>query len=536
MNRDRLWAKSWDEAHDGPPPSHVFLPGHLEDVYYAATRVLNSTGDDQLGAVGLDPEAWRDRFRRIVLLAAAVHDLGKTNDHFQEMIIRTRNVYLNPQGLRHEWCTLLILQHLREWLLPAVQGSNEDFAVAEWAVAGHHLQEPPWELTGGEGTELTLLLSHVDFRRCLSWISSVFTLTAPPPTLGDTVIPLCGSAHARVPLKKWCKLGQRQFDQLQADNRRLVAAVKTCLVAADVAGSALPKVMPDDQQRWDWITKSFATRPQPGDLQAIVDYRLKGKPPRAFQNQVAQSSAPVTFVKAGCGTGKTLAAYMWAATNHPTRRLYFCYPTTGTATEGFKDYLFPPEAELHDDDPNAERVRRVGARLFHSRRDIDFEIILTTGKDVAREESDVAIRLESLEAWSTPVVSCTVDTVLGLIQNNKRGLFAWPALAQSAFVFDEIHAFDDRLFGALLRFIRDLPRLPVLLMTASLPAAPRGVVAFAVRTAGASMEANPRSRRTGNAAALSQGNPGRQRSFTKDPPALGTGRARCFGYVTPSRA
>ena len=32
--------------------------------------------------------------------------------------------------------------------------------------------------------------------------------------------------------------------------------------------------------------------------------------------------------------------------------------------------------------------------------------------------------------WSTPVVPCTVDTVLGLVQNNKRGLFAWPALAE----------------------------------------------------------------------------------------------------------
>jgi CRISPR-associated endonuclease/helicase Cas3 len=61
--------------------------------------------------------------------------------------------------------------------------------------------------------------------------------------------------------------------------------------------------------------------------------------------------------------------------------------------------------------------------------------------------------------------------VLGLVQNNKRGLFAWPALAQSAFVFDEIHAYDDRLFGALLRFLRDLPGLPALLMTASLPKA-----------------------------------------------------------------
>ncbi len=128
---------------------------------------------------------------------------------------------------------------------------------------------------------------------------------------------------------------------------------------------------------------------------------------------------------------------MWAAKNHPTQRLYFCYPTTGTATEGFKDYL-------HEAD--------VGADLFHSRREVDFEIILNTGRDVQQDEVDASLRIEALDAWSTPIVSCTVDAVLGLVQNNKRGLFAWPALSQSAFVFDEIHAFDDKLFGALLDF------------------------------------------------------------------------------------
>jgi CRISPR-associated endonuclease/helicase Cas3 len=166
-------------------------------------------------------------------------------------------------------------------------------------------------------------------------------------------------------------------------------------------------------------------------------------------------------VKAGCGSGKTVAAYLWAANNHPTRRLYFCYPTTGTATEGFKDYLFEPDNELDG----------LGAKLFHSRRDIDFEIILNTGPDSPSPEAELAARMESLEAWSTPVVACTVDTVLGLVQNNRRGLFAWPALAQAAFVFDEIHSYDDRLFGALLRFLRDLQGMPALLMTASLPRA-----------------------------------------------------------------
>ena len=67
-----------------------------------------------------------------------MHDLGKANDHFQGMIYGTRDVRQNPQGLRHEWVTLLMLEQLREWLLPALGGSIVDFAIVEWAVAGHH--------------------------------------------------------------------------------------------------------------------------------------------------------------------------------------------------------------------------------------------------------------------------------------------------------------------------------------------------------------------------------------------------------------
>jgi CRISPR-associated endonuclease/helicase Cas3 len=231
----------------------------------------------------------------------------------------------------------------------------------------------------------------------------------------------------------------------------------------------------------DGVGSSLANKPNPGDIQGVVENRLKGGTPRKFQEAVAASKAPVTFVKAGCGTGKTLAAYMWAAANYPEQRLYMCYPTTGTATEGFKDYLFEPTGELGD----------IGAKLFHSRRDVDLEIILSTGNDIAAAEFDSSARLESLEAWSTPIVACTVDTVLGLLQNSKRGLFAWPALAQSAFVFDEIHAYDDRLFGTLLRFLRDLPGLPTLLMTASLPKPREEALAAILGAAGRALNQIP---------------------------------------------
>ncbi len=460
MNSDRLWAKRWDQS---PPPPSVLLPGHLRDTLDAARKVLDATGDDQLDALCLAPEDFADRFRRIVLFAAAVHDIGKANDHFQGMITCRRDVRVNPQGLRHEWATLLMLWELQHWLLPAV-GSDLDFNIAQWAIAGHHpapgRASPPRDNPSGSGTEIELLMGQRDFQTALVWLQRCFGLSD-PPICTNIRREFDGSSGVFASISAWSRKNVRTWDGMKLLERRLVAAVKDCLIAADIAGSALPRALPNDPDRWDWITRAFANRPQSGELFSIAQQRLCGKKPRDFQLRVAGSTTRVTYVRAGCGTGKTLAAYLRAAQQHPNRRLYFCYPTTGNATEGFRDYLFD----------ESEFAPLIGAKLFHSRRDIDFEIILNTGADALQAEADEAARLESLEAWSTPVVACTVDTVLGLLQNHKRGLFSWPALAQSAFVFDEVHAYDDRLFGALLRFLADLPGLPVLLMTASLPAA-----------------------------------------------------------------
>lgn len=454
----------------------MLLCQHLKDVHAAAAKVLEATGDDQLRALGLEPKRYRDRLCRCVLLAAAVHDLGKTNDHFQDMICKKRDVRQNPQGVRHEWVSVLMLAQLRNMLLPSVEDSEGDFAVVEWAVAGHHPaqnhESPPRSCPAGAGVEIELLTSHAQFPEIMEWLTSTFAATGELPKFGPGPRPLVNANNVFQELDQWRRTAHARYKALPPEECRFVAAVKSCLIAADVAGSALPWAMPDNADRWRWITDSFAAKPTVDDLQAIIDFRLDGSTPRPFQVAVAESSDPVTFVKAGCGTGKTLAAYMWAHDRCPNRRLYFCYPTTGTATEGFKDYLFPPECGPNTAEESllAKRVREAGAKLFHSRRDVDLEIILDAGDDRPNSEKELAARLESLDAWATPIVACTVDTVLGLVQNNRRGLFAWPALAQSAFVFDEIHAYDDRLFGALLRFLRDLPGLPVLLMTASLPA------------------------------------------------------------------
>ena len=239
---------------------------------------------------------------------------------------------------------------------------------------------------------------------------------------------------------------------LSEEESYILAHAKAVLIASDVAGSALWHEVPNSH---DWITHALSSVLATEEIQRVIDVCLKGDELRSFQRTVAASIHPVTLTIAGCGNGKTLAAYCWAKRNATGRKLFFCYPTTGTASAGFEDYLLA-QTDL-------ERA------LIHGRSAVDMERmeeILRGDDDDLLEENQ---RLESLKAWSQKVVACTVDSVLGLVQNQRRALFSFPALARSAFVFDEIHNYDGKLFGALLTFLSVYADAPVLLMSASIP-------------------------------------------------------------------
>ncbi len=458
MDEKRLWAKSAKRGE--PAHSSMLLKEHLQAVYLAAKVILDQTGDAQLQALGLDLDHYRKRFTSAVLLAAALHDLGKANDHFQGMIRGTRDILQNPQGLRHEWISLILLQECRDWYAAALT-NKDDIHIVEWAIGGHHPSckhpSPPKELvSGGSGTSIKLLNQHEDFRQILCWLKETFQLSEPPRYTSEELL-LIGSDSVFEQLRKWSTLARKKWDTLPDPERKLVAAVKSCVLAADVAGSILSGCEDESSQHRATLTDLFRSLPDENDIQKVVERRLQGQDLRSFQTLVASSETSVTYVKAGCGSGKTLAAYLWAARRYPKRRLYFCYPTTGTATEGFKDYLFEPDSGSES----------IGVRLFHSRSVIDTEMILKASHDL--DQDDPALRNEALDLWGTPIVVCTVDTILGIMQNHRRGLYLWPALAQGVFIFDEIHAYDNAMFGTLLRFLRELSRMPVLLMTASLP-------------------------------------------------------------------
>jgi CRISPR-associated endonuclease/helicase Cas3 len=423
------------------------LRGHTALVLSAAEELLEHRAEASLRAAGLPPELG-GRLRMLVLTGAAVHDLGKCSDHFQAMVRGEREA---PQLLRHEALSLWMCwpgQPLAAWLGAAVEGEG-DLRLALVAAAAHHRKFWSEALAGedsGAGTSIDLLMHHEDFHATLERIAPKLGLPSPPAFSKPLRITVSWRSHPKTQLLAWQEDFERRVPRGSVD-ARLLAVVKALVLAADVAGSALPRA----EEKRGWIGAQLSQRATGEEMSSVVTRRLKGQSPRPFQDAVALSRAPLTLARAGCGSGKTVAAYAWAARQHPGRQLWLTYPTTGTATEGFRDYL-----------PGTE----VSGRLEHSRAEVDLELLNVRREGEGNRGED---RLDSLRAWGMDVLTCTVDTVLGLVQNQRKGLYAWPALCDACVVFDEVHAYDARLFGALLRFLEALPGLPVLLMTASLP-------------------------------------------------------------------
>jgi CRISPR-associated endonuclease/helicase Cas3 len=443
----RLLAKS--STSPRTPRGEETLRGHTAMVVAAAETLLRLRAEASLRAAGLATTG-AERLGRIVRLGAFVHDLGKASDHFQQMIRQRREA---PQLVRHEALSLFLCwpgQPLADWLRAAVN-SDVDYLLALVAAAGHHRKF--WSSAvapdeAGAGSRTTLLVTHPDFASTQELGRKVLDLPAPPVRATDFVVEATRRNHPGRTLDGW----QRDLEQALPPgslDARLLPIAKAMVLDADVAGSALPRA----QARPTWIADQLGQRASRDDLEDLVRRRLGNATLRPFQRAVAASTAPVTLARAGCGTGKTVAAYQWAAAQHPGRQLWVTYPTTGTATEGFRDYVLDAD---------------IVGRLEHSRAAVDLEIFsLDDAPDRARELD----RLDALRAWGADVVTCTVDTVLGLVQNQRRGLYAWAGLCDAAVVFDEVHAYDPPLFGALLRFLEALPGIPSLLMTASLPGA-----------------------------------------------------------------
>jgi len=458
---DILLAKSSLPGHEDWKGTHHLI-GHTAAVVESVTTLVDTLGLCLIEQFGLTCEL--KTLKATARLAAYLHDWGKANDHFQ-MVVRNdlksldqkyrRNPLKQPQMIRHEVASVLLAWEFREWLQ---QCPDADFMVAIAAAGGHHLKlggkqgkdtSELGEVREGTGdTCLYWYIRHPYFRKLIRY--GVRNLELP----NQIKLP-------RAISERW-EIGEIKRDKRQAildefatwkPDITMLAVIKALLITGDVIGSASAQVAIDIHE---WIRKELNETLTEADLQRVIDARRGKHPLRQFQIDLKEKSTRVTMARAGCGTGKTLGAYNWAQRHAIERKLFFCYPTTGTSTEGFLDYV-------------QDEVESV---LLHSRSEVDLELA-KTGEEIDNGDETVnetAQKLDSFKAWGAKVSICTVDTVLGLLQCNRRPMYCFPAIANAAFVFDEVHCYDDALFGALLRFIK-VVKAPILLMSASfLPA------------------------------------------------------------------
>lgn len=543
---EHLPAKSYKRSDfgDAPPPFSL-LTRHSRDVVAACDALATAVGLVALTCADLPDESFAD-FQLSLRANGWAQDLGKANSHFVRMLKKAMegDKSYSPQLVRHETLSGLLLtrEPLREWF-NSIKLPEALRIAALWGAFGHHRKFHVDTKSNPEAESLTAYVTHPDFSVMLAEMGDALNLdkallpdferdltVADEEREGFDIAAEDELANLRRDFKKCAK---RLFADEQS--RRQLALIKGFGIAADVAASAVAEresgksftgkrakhgyeIEPNvrDYSLTTYIENSFTnnkllTSEMLWSLMmnwawersdhSRANHDASAFPPdvepRDFQNEVATidkideaGESKTTYLKlaeAGCGSGKSLAAYMWARAwsekliaenpvNPRPFRLFFLLPTTGTATEQFKDYAL--ESGIDD------------VTLTHSRATIDLDAITETAAQEEAGETEASDpakaaeaalkakqdKIAALELWSTPLVVGTSDTVLGLMANSRRGVCSLPAIMSSAIVFDEIHAFDEQMFGHLLIFLKNFPRLPVLLMTASLPKARRQAI------------------------------------------------------------
>lgn len=409
-------------------------------------------------------QADKKRFLYTLHAALWLHDLGKANDGFQSAVLSG-----GAQTVRHEHLSAMLLCSgpLREWLAAGV-----DAEIVMAAIAGHHLKagEPEFgmPLVDGE-VRVEVPLAHEDVSTLLAGAATAARLPVPPKLasmtlrredLDDLRWKTRETSHA---LKRSVRSDEHRL--------RLRAAVRAALIAADAAGSAMVREGLDIAA---WIGGCFEHNPLAPDEveEKVLRPRINEIMARTGQpfvwHQFQDAAAGLggrALMLSPCGSGKTLAAWRWVqaqAAAGEVARVIFLYPTRGTATEGFRDYVSWAGADT-------------GA-LVHGTADFDLVGMFTNEADPrARQRWEINERLYALSFWPKRIFSATVDQFLGFLRFQYGSLCLLPVLADSVLVIDEVHSFDSSMFTALERFVKFF-NARVLCMTATLPTERRRIL------------------------------------------------------------
>lgn len=451
-----LWAKS---SEDGEGHS---LLAHLLDVGLVAEALVESRAGHDARVVAEELDLSQEEATRLLVVMAAVHDIGKATPCFQAKwpegapaeALRSRRADV-PHGraggiLLREWLALErhVPPKLATSLANAVAIHHGSRLPSDFAAPGTYdprsigEDEPPWclwraallddvaDAFGGLPT-----LTTRKYLRGRSWM-----LLAGLTSVADWI----GSSLAHV--------GRVPDVTAYIEARR-----------AEVRGKLAEIVWPTEAPWWSerpeggfaawFVSENGAFTPRP--LQA------------AFEGLVQGDAEPsLVIVEAPMGEGKTEAAFYGLVQPNAVGGGYIALPTQATS-----DAMH--ERLLRFVDSN--RARRVDVALAHgaSRLRVGLERPHTGTVDVDLESQAVA------DSWFSQgrrelIAELGVGTVdqalLGVLPTRHFFVRQW-ALARKLVVLDEVHAYDAYTGGLVAELVRWLAALgsSVVLMSATLP-------------------------------------------------------------------
>jgi CRISPR-associated endonuclease/helicase Cas3 len=448
--------------------ARLTLLQHLLDTEQAATALFREGtrwGRAYPRFFKLD-EANQRRFLLHLRVAGLFHDIGKANEDFQGAIVAHG---FKAQSLRHEHLSALLLceSSIAQWLATS---PNLDTDVIVAAVLSHHLkaaEDGEWQvLQPKHATPTALFFDDPQVREALARVAD---LAAIPEFSGS----LPSSHYIDV---AWTPAWEALFNRAnrfgsqlrrEAQRLQLTLAVKAGLIVCDSVSSGLWREGEDINAWVDSVPHRAALGQQDVENDVlsprVAELGATWKGWHGFQDG-APSVGRRGLLLAACGSGKTLAAWRWAkaiSQQEEIGRVIFLYPTRGTATEGFRDYV------AHAPEGDAALVHGTSKYELAGMMDNPLEIPASLkGKRIAVDEAEA--RLFALGLWDKRYFSATVDQFLGFIEHSYTGLCLLPALADAAVVFDEIHSYDSKMWNALVTFLERFD-VPVLCMTATLP-------------------------------------------------------------------
>lgn len=418
----------------------------------------------------------KERFLLLLRIAALFHDLGKANQEFQDMVVGKKE----KQTLRHEWLSALILNcpNVRQWL--AASKLNLDIDIITAAVLSHHLKAHPeqWgkprqDVTEGYAVSLYLDADNLQIQNIFSRIGEVAKIA--DSLSFDFPQEWIAKDDFWEEIYWDTKDAADDFgDELENDSERrsLLLAVKAGLIAADSVASGIFRTR-SSEQIVSWVDETLHKR-EPitsEEIEREILQQLKEKiqtrknePVEVFKLKDFQKKADLlgdlVLLLSACGSGKTLFAYKWfqgVVERYRIGHLIFLYPTRGTATEGFRDYLRLA--------PEIDASLLTGTALYElqemAKNPEEPESI--SNKDYTTEQ-----RLFALGYWNKRFFSATVDQFLSFLTHNYSSLCLLPVLTDSVVVIDEVHSFSKSMFDNLMSFLQHFD-IPVLCMTATLP-------------------------------------------------------------------